>query len=365
VGGGFSAPATAIALMGKNGAVLMLLLLFMAITSATSGELIAVSSLWTFDVYKLYINPSASSSKLVFQSHCSIIAYSLILAAFCCGLSASGVNITWILTQGGVIIGGGGVPLGLILLWPSRLSTVGAIAAPLIAMPLGITAWLVTTHFRLGSISVATTGDLTNALVGSATTCGTGAVVAIVASLLCPYKYTSTNPLHISRVEKIRGVVTLEGQEISTSTRHEVGFPMGGESKAVDNQEVTPTVASSEPMASTGNEAVDFLLSNHIEPLNLELYARARRLAIWACSVFFVFAMVLFPFTFYGTAFIFTKAAFTGWIVISLIWVFFSAAACIIWPIAESFPELKGITQMVIKDTRKRFGKTESNPRTN
>lgn len=45
VGGGFSAPATAIALMGKNGAVLMLLLLFMAVTSATSAELVADSSL--------------------------------------------------------------------------------------------------------------------------------------------------------------------------------------------------------------------------------------------------------------------------------------------------------------------------------
>lgn len=40
---GLSAPATAIALLGKGGAVLMLILLFMAVTSSTSAELIAVS----------------------------------------------------------------------------------------------------------------------------------------------------------------------------------------------------------------------------------------------------------------------------------------------------------------------------------
>jgi Na+/proline symporter len=51
-GAGLSSPATAIALLGTGGAALMLLLLFMAVTSSTSAELIAVSSLLTFDIYK-------------------------------------------------------------------------------------------------------------------------------------------------------------------------------------------------------------------------------------------------------------------------------------------------------------------------
>lgn len=214
VGAGFSAPATAIALMGKNGAALMLLLLFMAITSATSAELIAVSSLWTFDVYKLYINKNATSTQLVAQSHYSIIGFSLILAGFCCGLSYSGVDITWILTQGGCMVGGGGIPLGLILLWPSRISTPAAIGAPLIGMSLGIMTWLITTHMRSGVISVATTGELINSLAGSSTTCGVGALVAVLFSFLFPYKYTSDDAAHIARVEKICGVASLQGQTV-------------------------------------------------------------------------------------------------------------------------------------------------------
>lgn len=77
VGAGLSAPATAIALLGKGGAGLLLLLLFMSVTSSTSAELIAVSSLVTFDVYKTYINPHATSKQLVTVSHYGIIIYAL------------------------------------------------------------------------------------------------------------------------------------------------------------------------------------------------------------------------------------------------------------------------------------------------
>jgi SSS family transporter len=80
-GAGLSSPATAIALLGKGGAGLMLLLLFMAVTSSTSAELIAVSSLLTFDVYKTYIKPTATSRELVKISHYGIVLYAVVLAA--------------------------------------------------------------------------------------------------------------------------------------------------------------------------------------------------------------------------------------------------------------------------------------------
>jgi Na+/proline symporter len=62
IGAGLSAPATAVALLGKGGVALLLLLLFMAVTSSTSAELVAVSSLVTFDIYKTYTKPMATSA---------------------------------------------------------------------------------------------------------------------------------------------------------------------------------------------------------------------------------------------------------------------------------------------------------------
>lgn len=51
VSAGLPAPAAAAALLGKGGAALMLVLLFLAVTSAASAELVAVSSLFTYDIY--------------------------------------------------------------------------------------------------------------------------------------------------------------------------------------------------------------------------------------------------------------------------------------------------------------------------
>jgi Na+/proline symporter len=350
--GGFSSAATAIALMGRGGAALMLLLLFMAITSATSAELIAVSSLWTFDIYKLYGNKDATSPQLVRQSHFSISLYALVLGGFCCVLSYSGIDITWLITALGIIVGGGGIPLGLILLWPSRMSTAAATVAPLMAFPIGLTAWFVTTHTRSGAITVATTGDLTNALAGSACSCGSGVILAVILSYVFPKKYESNNPAHIARVNKISGVSSrIEGQEVQqpsitlkepqTDTEPKSAIP-DTHSRSAESDTTAPEI--------TGNDVVDFLVSNHIEPLNMVEYKKAERLAVWFCVVFFVVAIIAFPLAFIGSGYIFSKAAFQGWVVVSLIWVFISAGLCILWPLWESRVELTEIALMVVRD---------------
>jgi hypothetical protein len=351
--GGFSSPATAIALMGKGGAALMLLLLFMAITSATSAELIAVSSLYTFDVFKLYVNKKATSTQLVRQSHYGIAVYALVLAAFCCVLSYSGVDITWLITCLGIIVGGGGIPLGLILLCPSRISTVAAIAAPMIAFPIGLTAWFVTTHVRSGAITIATTGDLTNALAGSSCSCGSGVVLAILISFLCPQKYESDDPAHIARVNKIGGISTqIEGREMLPGDAPGKETPIDGETKTKIPETTQPSsrVSDIAPHDITGNEIVDFLTSNHIEPLDMVEYEKAKRLATWCCGTFFLLAIIAFPLGFTGSGYIFSKSAFEGWVVVSLIWLFFSASMCIIWPLWESRVELKEISIMLVRD---------------
>ena len=65
VSAGLPAPSAAAALLGKSGAAIMLVLLFLAVTSATSAELIAVSSIFTYDVYKRYINPHANERDIL------------------------------------------------------------------------------------------------------------------------------------------------------------------------------------------------------------------------------------------------------------------------------------------------------------
>ena len=49
---GLVLPNAAVALLGRGGAVCTLLMVFMAVTSASSSELIAVSSIFTYDIYQ-------------------------------------------------------------------------------------------------------------------------------------------------------------------------------------------------------------------------------------------------------------------------------------------------------------------------
>ena len=64
---GLVLPNAAVAMLGKGGAGATLLLVFMAVTSASSAELIAVSSIWTYDIYQNYINPQVSTNR--YQTH--------------------------------------------------------------------------------------------------------------------------------------------------------------------------------------------------------------------------------------------------------------------------------------------------------
>ena len=90
---GLVLPYAAVALLGKGGAAATLLLIFMAVTSATSAELIAVSSIWTYDIYQTYINPKASGKFLIRMSHTCCVVYSIIMAGFSTGLFYAGVGM--------------------------------------------------------------------------------------------------------------------------------------------------------------------------------------------------------------------------------------------------------------------------------
>jgi Na+/proline symporter len=48
------------------------ILLFLAVTSATSAELIAVSSLYTYDIHLPYINPRATDRQIFWVTHAAI-----------------------------------------------------------------------------------------------------------------------------------------------------------------------------------------------------------------------------------------------------------------------------------------------------
>lgn len=90
ISSGLASAFSASAVLGSNGAAALLVTLFMAVTSCASAELIAVSSVLTFDVYKTYIKPDASPKALIFVSHVNVAIFGLVMSIFAVIWSAIG-----------------------------------------------------------------------------------------------------------------------------------------------------------------------------------------------------------------------------------------------------------------------------------
>lgn len=60
--------------------------ILIAVTSASSSEYIAVSSIFTYDIYQTYFNPNARGKMLINMAHSFVIIYAILLAAFSTGL---------------------------------------------------------------------------------------------------------------------------------------------------------------------------------------------------------------------------------------------------------------------------------------
>lgn len=159
VSAGLPAAAAASALLGKSGAAALLILLFLAVTSATSAELIAVSSILTYDVYKRYINPHATEEQTLRMGHAMVAFFAL-----CMGLAGLiffyiGVSMGWLYTFMGVILGSAVVPIALCITW-SKANKWGCISGAIAGFFAGIIAWLVTTStLNGGAINVTVSID--------------------------------------------------------------------------------------------------------------------------------------------------------------------------------------------------------------
>ena len=117
VSAGLVLPYAAVALLGKGGAIGTLLIVFMAVTSATSSQLIAVSTICTYDLYRTYFNPAASGKRLIYMSHAVVIGYGIFIATFSVGLWYAGISMGYLYLMMGVIISSAVLPATLALVW--------------------------------------------------------------------------------------------------------------------------------------------------------------------------------------------------------------------------------------------------------
>lgn len=158
VSAGLVLPHAATAMLGKGGATATLLLIFMAVTSAMSAELIAVSSIFTYDIYQTYINPTASGKFLIKMSHTSCVVFAVVMAAFSTGLYYAGIGMGYIYLMIVPIISSAVIPAALTLTWKHQ-NWYAAALSPIFGLVCSLIAWLVTASKQCGSLDVTCTGS--------------------------------------------------------------------------------------------------------------------------------------------------------------------------------------------------------------
>ncbi|HEV8388039.1 MAG TPA: sodium/solute symporter [Nitrososphaera sp.] len=269
---GLVAPSAAYALFGDLGAILLLAILFTAVTSAGSAQLTAVSTLGVYDIYRTYLRPKSSDESLLKKSRLLIVGFGLGMGLLATILLQIGVSLQYVYLVMGILIGSAVAPIALTLLWnktDKNATVFGAIGG----LAAGLAVWLGSAVFLYGELSIQSTGRDIPLLLGNITSISTGAGVCIIGSLL----------------RSVRG--SLEKSEV---------------------QEKSSDESDSE-----------FLL-------------RASQFAKRYALIFSVILVIAWPLPLSFSGYVFSEVDFHIWIIIATAWTLVAATSTICLPILES-----------------------------
>ncbi|KKY26421.1 putative urea active [Diplodia seriata] len=154
VSAGLVLPYAFMAVAGRGaGAACVLLITFMAVTSTLSAQVMAVSSILAFDVYRTYMRPRATDADVIRASHAGVVAFAVVAAAFSTLLHYVGIDLGWTLYMLGIVTCPGIFPTALAVLWRGQ-SRAAAVGAPVLGMATGIAVWLGTAGGDAGAAAV-------------------------------------------------------------------------------------------------------------------------------------------------------------------------------------------------------------------
>jgi Na+/proline symporter len=346
ISAGLPAPAAAAALLGKSGAAAMLVLLYLAVTSATSAQLIAVSSILTFDVWKVYIQPNASKDQLFNLSHVFVGVWALCMGILGLIFYYAGISMGYLYLVLGIIVCPAVFPVFSCLTW-SKANRHGALAGMVIGLPIGIMSWLVSAYKLEGSVTLDTTSSDNPLIVGNLIALVLPAIITIVWSYISPENYTFEGTRAINFNE----------HEIKVEKESHVSTPTGEE---VDEKSSDMVKDSSSPSLEKGAEISDDEYK-HVRAagMNPEHLQKSFKTA-FNVSIPLTFILIIFVPCMSIIAKTFSPAGLGAWIGIVIAWLFISSFIVVILPVFESRVALGLIFKGIAKDLTGKRGRQEA-----
>ncbi|KAH9201189.1 Sodium:solute symporter family-domain-containing protein [Zygosaccharomyces rouxii] len=341
VSAGLPLPTAAFVLLGKGGAVASLLLIFMAVTSAMSAELISVSTVFSYDIYRTYIDPKAGGRKLIVASHAACVVFGFAMSGFAVGLYYADIFMGYLYELMGIIISSAVIPCVLTLFW-KRQNTVAVTVSPILGTGLAIMSWLVCTKSLYNEITVNNTFMDYPMLTGNVVSLlSPGIFIPILTYVFKPQDFDwSIMKEDITRVDETQEILMAEKSQHGEdknygaihyrSRNHEGDDDKKDDSVAVEDKK---TIGNMDPIISAVDEMTNAKQMNKQLEEEENLLRKASKIASYL-SIFFVLSfIILWPMPMYGTGYIFSRKFFTGWIVVLIIWMFFTAISVIIFPL--------------------------------
>ncbi|KGU13606.1 solute:sodium symporter (SSS) family transporter [Candida albicans P87] len=300
---GFVLPYVLKAILGNGGVGALLLILYLAVTSTVSAQMVSVSSIVSFDIYKKYIHPNAQNKSMINVSHITCVVFGLGIAGFSIMLHYVGVNMTWFGYFIPMAICPGVIPLIFTVTW-DRQTFWAAFISPIVGFAAGLTVWISTAYHFYGSVTIESTGGQLPALYGSLTALLLPGTLSIIISFIKPEKFDW---------EKLKQVNLLVDGDSSSEVE-------------IDND--TPTI----PKEKQDGVEVNFE-SDETSSLEQQQQSQAasqltvKEMDFWikisTGSVIFILLVtwVIWPMSVYRD-WVFTASYFKGYVTVALIWLY-------------------------------------------
>ncbi|KAF3915742.1 hypothetical protein ABW20_dc0100160 [Dactylellina cionopaga] len=318
INAGLVLPMAATALLGKGGAVCAILLIFMVLTSATSAELISVSSICTFDIYQFYFKPLATDRQLIWFAHAVVVLFGVFSAAFSTGLYYVGVSMGYLYLLNGIIISPAVLPAALTLLWKKQ-SMWAATLSPVLGLACSLVTWLLVAKLKYQEITVASTGQNLPMLCGNVVAlCSPAIFIPIITWITGPDNYDWLSMRQIQLVGE------------------------GNPDKAAGLASEQPEIVNEQGEITYYDPYQD--QAEHLE----KVLGKSKKITL----IMSLILLIVWPMPFFGTGYIFSERFFTVWVYISMAWLVLSTLCVSIYPLYESRKSIKHILTSLWKDIK-------------
>ncbi|MCJ1320908.1 hypothetical protein MMC15_006249 [Xylographa vitiligo] len=296
---GLPFPYAAQALMGKGGSFFVLLMTFMACTSGFSADIVAVASVFTYDIYGAYVNPDATGGRLLQMSHAAVVVWSVCMAVIATGITRTTIGVNYLVTCMGVFTCSMVFPMYSTILW-RRQNRPAIIVAPIAGSLTAIACWLLSAKVLEGSITIDTTSTILPLVIGN----GTSLACGVLYSIICTYVF---------------GPEDFDWERFKTV-------------RAVDDSDVH----------GVSKEQLEQQLKRELlSPEEERGLRRGKKQGIVLAAVLCAIFVVLWPLPMYGTRYIFSRGFFVGWVVVTFLIAWAASLVIVLMPIWQGRHTLK------------------------